>query len=435
MTTDPDLLRREFLALTANRTLGLTLAGSAAGWFGPAAADASAPATAATADHVIYLYLAGGLSHLESFDPKPDASAHARGQAGAIATKVDGIQLGALLKKTASQADKIALIRSMSSTQGAHEQGNYFAHTAYPQRSGLTHPGVGAWVSKLDPPDRAHPNLPSNINIHTGNRHPGAGFFGPQQAPLPIGNAVDGLTHAKRAHNVTEAAFTRQLALRATLDQGFNEKFAKAGSSPNAYNQMFEDAVSLMRSNDLTAFDLSQESKATKALYGNSRFGQGALLARRLVQHGVRFVEVEYGGFDWHRDNFDQAERQLPVFDQVYAALLHDLAQQGLLERTLVVVATEFGRTPEINSNRGRDHHPQAYSYALAGGGVRGGQLIGATDRDGSKVVGQKTSPTDINATIGKALGLPHDLPVFSPSRRPFKMGGRSGQPIAQAFA
>jgi uncharacterized protein (DUF1501 family) len=161
---------------------------------------------------------------------------------------------------------------------------------------------------------------------------------------------------------------------------------------------------------------------------------RASCLARRLVERGVRFVEVEYGGFDWHADNFDQMEDKIPVLDQALSALLSDLATRGLLESTLVVVATEFGRTPKITPNAGRNHYPKAFSCLLAGGGIRGGQAYGATDKTASTVTENPVGAHDFNATIAFAMGLPHDLPVMSPSKRPFKMGGLDGKPITSIF-
>jgi uncharacterized protein (DUF1501 family) len=191
-----------------------------------------------------------------------------------------------------------------------------------------------------------------------------------------------------------------------------------------------------MHSKDLEAFDLSKETKDVRAAYGNERFAQGVLLARRLVERGVRFVEVEYGGFDWHADNFEQMEQKIPVLDQALSALLTDLKANGMLDSTLVVVATEFGRTPKIvENNGGRNHFPKAFSCLMAGGGIKGGQAYGETDETASNVIKDPVGADDFNASIAFALGLPYDLPVMSPTRRPFKMGGLKGEPIRSIFA
>ena len=189
-----------------------------------------------------------------------------------------------------------------------------------------------------------------------------------------------------------------------------------------------------MDSKDLEAFDLNKESREVHELYGDNNFSKGVLLARRLVQRGVRFIDVEFGGFDWHNDNFEQMESKIPVLDQALSALLHDLETEGMLDSTLVVVATEFGRTPKITNNGGRNHFPKAFSYLIAGGGVRGGQVYGKTNETGSSVIEDKVSGPDFNATIAHAMGINHEQTLMSPNRRPFKLGGKEGKPLTKLF-
>lgn len=424
-----DLSRRGFLANTAQTAFGVTLGGAAASWFNSAEAAEALAQSKGKAKNVIYLYMAGGMTHIDTFDPKPEAPVEYRGPIKAISTNVDGIQLGQHLEKTAKHADKMAIVRSMTSTQGAHAQGNYHVHTSYTERASITHPALGSWGNQLDP-DRLKGTLPPYVTVHAGNRHPGAGFFEPSAGPLPVGDAMQGLQNAKRRNGVTEESFNRQIALRSKLDAEFAGRFGKGQRSVRAYDEMFNSAVSLMTSKDLEAFDLSKESKDAHALYGAEKFSKGVLLARRLVQHGVRFVEVEYGGFDWHSAAFTNADEKLPVLDQAYAALLHDLEVTGLLDSTLVVIATEFGRTPKIDDDAGRNHFPKAFSFVLAGAGIKGGTVHGQTDETASNIVTAKTSVPDFNATIAAAMGLPHDQVLYSPNKRPFRMGGKTGSPI-----
>lgn len=429
-----ELSRRNFLANTAKTAFGVTLGGACSSWFQTAeAAEAMAQANG-KAKHVIYLYMAGGMSHIDTFDPKPEAPSEYRGPIKAISTNVDGIQLGQHLELTAKHADKMAIVRSMNSTQGAHEQGNYHIHTSYTQRASLTHPALGSWANKLAP-SAANKTLPSYVTVHTNNRHPGAGFFEPTMGPLPVGDAEKGLQHSKRLKQVTEADFNRQIALRSQLDHDFTQKFQKGQRDVRSYNDLFNSAVDLMNSKDLEAFDLSKEPKEIHALYGSSKFSKGVLLARRLVENGVRFVEVELKGFDWHADNFTQANEKLPILDQAYSALLTDLERTGLLDSTLVVIATEFGRSPKIDNDAGRNHYPKAFSFALAGAGIKGGTVYGKTDNTASSILTPKTSAADFNATIAAAMGLPHNQTLYSPSKRPFQMGGKSGQPIQEILA
>ena len=431
-----EVTRRSFMATAAQSCLGVTIAGSAADLFSPTALAAE-PATlakgGAKAKSVIYLFMSGGMTHLDTFDPKPEAPDEYRGPTETIKTKADGVRLGHYMSKLAGQADKVALVNSMTSTQGAHGPGRYFMRTSYTQRASLVHPSNGAWITRLK--DRANKSLPSFVTVGSGNGHPAAGFFEPQYAPLPVGDANSGLQNVRRLRQVSESQFNKQLALRQLLDKQFDAQFHKGQKNVRAYNQVFEEAVKLMESKDLEAFDLTKESSKVHSAYGSHNFAKGVLLARRLVERGVRFVDVEFGGFDWHNDNFDQCDQKLPVLDQALSALLKDLDGKGLLESTLVVVATEFGRTPKIVQARsGRNHFPKAFSYLLAGGGIKGGQVYGKTDETGSEVIENPVSGPDFNATIGFAMGVPHDLTLMSPTRRPFRLGAREGAPLTQLF-
>jgi len=427
--------RRGFLATTAKTCFGLTIGGAASSFFAQqsqAASDSKSFSNGGgQAKSVIYLFMSGGLTHLDTFDPKPDAPSNIRGETKSISTNVSGIQLGHCLPRLAKHMDDVALIRSMTTTQGAHSQGRYYMRTGYAQRSSIVHPSPGSWVEKLSPPSVA--TIPGYVTVNCGSEHPGAGFLESRYAPLPIGDAASGLQNSRR-RGLSEEQFDRQLKLRQQLDHDFDSRFLKGQKQVRAYNEAFNAAVKLMRSEDLKAFDLSQESKTTHALYGDSNFGKGVLLARRLVEHGVRFIEVELGGFDWHDDCFKQMEDRVPILDRALSALLHDLKIKGLLDSTLIVLGTEFGRSPQINENAGRNHYPKAFSCLMAGGGVRGGQVYGETNATGSAVTKDKTSAQHFNATIAHALGLPSDKIIYSPSRRPFRMGGREGKPITQLF-
>ena len=428
--------RRSFMASAARGCLGVTIAGSAAELFAPSV-HAADPATVAEgggkAKSVIYLFMAGGMTHLDTFDPKPEAPGEFRGPTETIKTKADGLRLGHYMSRLAGQADKIALVRSMTSTQGAHGPGRYFMRTGYAQRASIVHPSNGAWITRLK--QRTNRSLPSFVTVGAGNGHPAAGFFEPQYAPLPVGDATSGLQNVRRLRNVSEEQFNKQLALRQLLDKQFDGQFHKGQKNVRAYNQVFEEAVKLMQSEDLEAFDLKKETPKVHAAYGDHSFSKGVLLARRLVERGVRFIDVELGGFDWHNDNFDQCEQKLPILDQALSGLLQDLEAKGLLESTLVVVATEFGRTPKIVQERsGRNHFPKAFSYLLAGGASQGRQVYRKTDKTCSNLAEKPVTGPDFNATIGFAMGVPHDLTLMSPSRRPFKLGARSGKPLTKLF-
>ncbi|MBT8044214.1 MAG: DUF1501 domain-containing protein [Verrucomicrobiae bacterium] len=428
--------RRGFLATTAKSCFGLTIGGTAANFFSQQSHAAVDPAVIAAgggkAKSVIYLFMSGGMTHIDTLDPKPDSGSEIRGETKAINTNVDGIQLGHCLPKLAKHMDKVALIRSMSTTQGAHAQGRYYMRTGYAPRSSITHPAPGAWANRLM--GESENEIPDYITVNCGSSHPGAGFMEAKYAPLPIGDATAGLQNSQPARNMDDAKFHKQLNLRKQLDKEFDAKFSKSQKQVRDYNEAFDAAVRLMKSKDIEAFDLSREGREAHMLYGSSRFGKGVLLARRLVERGVRFVEVEYGGFDWHTDNFGEMENKMPALDQALSALLKDLEFKGLLETTLVVLGTEFGRSPRINSNAGRNHYPKAFSTLMAGGGIKGGQVYGSTDATASNVTENNVAAPDFNATIGHALGVKHNQIIYSASKRPFRMSGRDGKPITKLF-
>ena len=228
------------------------------------------------------------------------------------------------------------------------------------------------------------------------------------------------------------SAFERRRKLAVELDQNFHSKYQDDGAK--AYTTMYDEAVTLMKSRDLDAFDLSKESHEMRDLYGEHSFGQGCLLARRLSESGIRSVEVQMGGWDTHQENFERVQSNTAVLDQAMSALLGDLASRGLLEETLVVLTTEFGRTPRINQNNGRDHYPKAFSAVIAGGGVKGGTVYGKTDEHGTKPIENALKVTDFNATVAYGLGLPLDQRLFSPSARPFTVAHK-GNPVTEIFA
>ncbi len=430
LSQSDELTRRRFASRAAQSLLGVsTLPASLL--FGDSVLAAGVGASqlkqVQTAKRVIYVYLSGGMSHLDTLDPKPGNDV--MGPTKTINTNVDGIRLGEYIPKLARQSDQLAIIRSLSSTQGAHKQGNYMMHTSYEFRSSIRHPAMGAWLLKFQPND--NPNLPGNIMIGNDSQHPGAGFFEAKLQPLMINEPLSGLQNSQRISRLDEETFDRQMDLATKLDAGFVQKYDQ--KNVRAYTDMYDDALKLMQSKDLAAFDILQEPEGLRERYGKNRFGQGMILARRLAENGVRFIEVSLGGWDTHNANFVNLPEKAAELDQALSALLTDLERRGMLDSTLVVLATEFGRTPEINTNEGRDHHPQAFSCALAGGGIRGGQVWGQTDETGSNIVEGKVGIADFNATIAFALGLPLDHVLYSPSKRPFTVADK-GKPISALF-
>lgn len=422
-----ELSRRKFMSITAKTFLGVGMMPwlSHQSSFGMNIPGLDLGVKKATARNVIYLYMAGGMSHIDTFDPKPDSSF--QGPVETIASNVDGIRVSEHLSGLANHMDKMAIIRSMTSTQGAHEEGNYFMHTSYAKRGTIQHPALGAWVSRLS--GKTNPRLPGFVRV--GGNISGSGFLGSKHAPLTIGKPEDGLKHTKRLKHVDDKEFKKRLDLANLLDTEFHKRYRN--KEVIAYDEMYDDAITLMKSEDLKAFNIKSEPAEIRNEYGRNNFGQGCLLARRLVEHNVRFVEVTLGGWDSHNDNFVEVGKQAATLDQALSALLNDLNRRGLLDETLVVLSTEFGRTPRINQNNGRDHYPKAFSCALAGGGIQGGQVFGTTDENGANIESDKVEVPDFNATIAYALGLPLEETVYSPSGRPFKVA-HDGTPLTGLF-
>jgi hypothetical protein len=414
------LSRRQLIARAAKTALGVTILPAGIG-----AAHAQSASSAGRAKHVIYLYMQGGMSHIDTFDPK---TGDTKGFADPISTKGD-FQLGGYLTESAKVADKFTIIRSMTSKSGVHEQGTYLMHTGYEKRSTIVHPSMGAWASSFL--GKATPSLPDSVSINASNQHPGAGFFPPSLSPVPITDPEVGLQNIKHTAG-TEGLFSKRIGLMNEFDAGFRKKYQS--NEIKAYNDFYDETLKLMKSEDLKAFDISQEPEAIRTKYGKNSLGQGCLLARRLIQHGVRFIEVEDGGWDMHNYVDEGMKNRGQALDQAFATLLTDLESQGLLSSTLVVIGSEFGRTPEINENSGRDHYPKVYSTVFAGAGVKGGTTYGASDARGAEVADKGVTIQDFVSTIGYAMGLPVDEVVMSPSNRPFTVGDK-GKPVTEIFS
>lgn len=425
--------RREFLELAARSCLGVSILPAAAAMAAPAKAKAKPDAAAAalvkggTAKNVIYLFMTGAMTHLDTFDLKPGRET--QGETKGINTKVNGMRFGERLPELAKQADKLAVVRSLYTETGDHQQGRYLMRTSYKEIASIRHPGLGAWASRLA--GRRNKTLPDNVTIGVEARHPGAGFLDPSLSPIPIGDPAAGLQNTKSPAYLTDKAFDQRMKLISGFDAAFQKKYPQR--QVDAYNDFYKQATQLMSSEDLKAFDISQESEKVRNDYGDDRFAQGCLLARRLVENKVRFVEVALDGWDHHVDLYDRLPEKAEALDHALATLLKDLSSSGLLKETLVVVATEFGRSPKINANGGRDHHPGVFSGLLAGGGIQGGRFYGTSDKDGHHPDEDPVAVADFNATIAHALGLSVNQEITSPSGRPFKVA-HDGVPLAKLF-
>ncbi len=366
------------------------------------------------AKRVIFLQLNGGMSHIDTFDPKAGAS---KGPGSIVSAKGD-MQLTSYLPETAKISDKITVIRSMTAKVGVHASAAYLMRTGFEQRGSVQHPTIGAWAQHFL--GASHKTLPSSVTVNRSSNH-GNGWFPAAYSPLPILNPTDGLLDTKSP--VSAETVTKRSSLLAELDAGFG---GKAGDeNVKSYNEFYESTFQLMKSTDLKAFDLAAEPAETKARYGKSKFGQGCLLARRLVENGVRFVEVAIGGWDMHATLDDRMEDVGGDFDRVYATLIQDLEAKGLLDSTLVVVATEFGRKPSFEGG-GRGHHPLVFSSVLAGGGVKRGYVHGASDAKGYAPEADGVTPGSLHATIAHAAGLPVQTEIITPAGRPMQIGNKA---------
>lgn len=412
--------RRAFLERAAKMAMGVSLF--------PALdrAVAAVPASGAgKAKRLIYLFLNGGMSHLDTFDLKPGHEN--QGETRPIATNVPGIQISQHLPTLASQFDRMAVIRSMNTQTADHEDGEYLMRTSYEEIATERHPSMGPWIQRLL--GRQNKALPDTVLIGAPPRHPSAGFLDPSFSPLPIADANRGLENTKPPEYLTADSFGTRVNLIQQFDRKFREKYQSRDIA--SYVDFYSEATSLLSSGELKAFDLNEEKNEDRDRYGRDPFGQGCLLARRLIESNVRCVEVTYGGWDMHNSIFNGPE--LPtksrILDRGLGNLLKDLSAKGLLDDTLVVLATEFGRSPTINYNAGRDHHPAVFSVLMAGGGIRGGQFYGSSDAAGHSVDSDGVTPADFNATIAKAMGLPLEQEIISPTGRPFRVA-HDGKPV-----
>lgn len=427
-----EVSRRQFVERTALTALGVSLL--------PGANLAMAQARGGKAKHVIYLYMGGGMSHIDTWDPKPGAETQGP---TAVAKTSGGEIISQNYEALLPHWNKIAVVNTLTQKTGDHRGGSYTMHTSYTPRATIVHPFLGSWAQKLLPPISDSQTLPESVVIGGGGDHPGSGFMGPGFAPLPLGSASGGLPNSKPM--VDEPTFEDRLDLVKTFNGMFTRKYHTEEVA--AYSEFYDKTLNLMTSKDLEAFDLNKEPQEMRSKYGNTGAGQGLLLARRLVQNGVRFVEVNIGGHDNHSGIFEAGPAQnFRGTAQALASLFEDLQATGLISETLVVMTTEFGRTPIINVNNGRDHHPLCFSGMLAGAGIAGGQKYGKSDARGYAVEENPVTPADFNATIAVATGMPLDKVIFSPSGRPFLIAGHKedpktkqivpeGQPITQVLS
>jgi uncharacterized protein (DUF1501 family) len=414
------LSRRDLLKLSAAGVTGVSLSG----WLNVLAARAAAAGVKHKA--CILLWMDGGPSHKDTFDMKPGT--RDGGEFKPIPTAVPGVQISEHFPKFAGLLKDAAILRGMSTGEGAHGRAKYYLHTGYKEGvGGLVHPSLGSLVSaELGRPESPLPNF-----VSIGNRSYGAGFLGPRHQPLIVTDPVRGVENLKPL--VAARQFDDRVGLLEDMERAFFRDY-QAGSS-SAHKTTYHRAVTLMKSREAKAFDLALEPASSKAAYGASKFGEGCLLARRLVETGVSFVEVNLGGWDTHQNNFDRVKQLSRQVDPALSALVTDLKQRGLLDSTLVLWMGEFGRTPRINARGakpGRDHYPRAWSSVMVGGGIRGGQVIGKTDKEGAAVVERPISALDFMATVCQVLGINYHKQNQTPIGRPIRIVDKGSNPIKE---
>lgn len=386
-------------------------------------------------ESVILIWQGGGPSHIDTFDPKPDAPAEIRGTFDAIETSVPGIQVSEHLPLLAKHADKYALIRSVTTNEAAHERGTHYMLTGFTPLPGFEVPGYGAVASKFRGGRSA---LPPYIAIPGALSDGGsAGFLGAALNPFsPSGDPASSNFNVRDLDlpgGITTERAENRRGLREAIDAQFKQ-YEKGSDGIRATGEFYNRAYTLLSSAEArAAFDLKKEPDAVRNAYGRDRFGQSCLLARRLVETGVRFVTVSIGGWDTHYNGFRAlGDNLLPVYDRTMAALIGDLNDRGLLKNTMVLSMGEFGRTPIVNRDGGRDHYARAFSMLMAGGGLRGGQVIGASDPRGMEVAARPVRPEDVAATIYKQLGIDYTQSIESPEgvRITLSRGGRHIQEL-----
>ncbi len=375
------------------------------------------------AKSVIHIFLPGGIAHQDSFDPKPHAPIEYRGELGIVPTKLEGVHFNELLKQTAQIADKITVCRSMTHGEAAHERGTHNMFTGYRPSPAVTFPSVGSVVShEFGPRENLPPYvcIPSQPTIYAGS-----GYLSSAYAPFSVGSdpAAGNFTvqDLNLPQGIDETRFTR----RRNILEAVNAHFAAKEKSDNinAMDTFYQQAYSLISSQKAReAFNINAEPAAVRDEYGRHSAGQRMLLARRLVAAGVRFVSLTYGGWDMHNNIKAGMQGQLPAFDQGFATLIRDLDRLGLLASTLVMVSSEFGRTPKVNGTAGRDHWPKVFSVVLAGGGIKKGFVFGSSDPTASEPQDDPLSVEDLATTVYHQLGINAEKELMAPGNRPIEI-------------
>ena len=381
-----------------------------------------------TAQSVIHIFLPGGIAAQESFDPKPYAPIEYRGELKSIPTNLEGVVFSELLPQTAQIADRLTVIRSMSHGEAAHERGKHNMFTGYRPSPAIVYPSMGSVISHEYGPRK---NLPPYVCIpNQPNPYAGTGYLSSSFAPFSLGADPASKGFKVRDLSLPSGVDETRFARRQTALEAVNDYFTQKEKSDSvgAMDTFYERAFSLIQSKEAReAFNIDAEEAKLRDEYGRNAAGQRMLMARRLVEAGVRFVTLTYGGWDHHQRITQGIRNQLPVFDQAFARLIRDLEDRGLLETTLVMVTSEFGRTPKINKDAGRDHWPKVFSTVFAGGGFKRGCIYGASNATATEPDKDPIGPQDLATTVYRCLGIIADKELMAPGGRPIEIvkGGK----------
>ncbi|HUT91541.1 MAG TPA: DUF1501 domain-containing protein [Thermoguttaceae bacterium] len=409
--------RRDFLAVGSLGALGLTLADLLR--LRSARADEPAEASFRKAKSVIHIFLPGGMAHQESFDPKPYAPLEYRGSFGVTKTAIPGEVFCEVLPQLAAVADKLTVIRSMTHGEAAHERGTHNMFTGQRPSPALVFPSLGSVVShelgvrENLPPYVCVPNQP---NVYAGTGYLGSSFGAFSLGSDPAGGGFQ-VRDLALHEGVDEARFARRRSAMEAVNAHFASK--EQSDALSAMDTFYERAYNLISSPQAReAFHIGAEPDKVRDEYGRNEAGQRFLMARRLVAAGVRAATVTYGGWDFHQNIVDRTRRLMPALDQALAALIRDLDRTGLLDETLVMLSTEFGRTPKINRDNGRDHWPKVFSVVLAGGGIKRGTIFGTSDATASEPDSEAIDPADLFAAVYHLLGIDSEKKLLAPGDR-----------------
>lgn len=413
---DYRLSRRSLMAASGATLLGMTVNNLLA---------AAGKDHKAKAENVILFWNGGGMTHIDTWDPKPGRPT--AGEFKPIKTSASGVEISEIFPQLAKQMHHCSLIRSIAGTQGDHGRATHHLQTSYLPFPNLVYPGMGSVVTH-ELPNMG--DLPAYITV--SGLAPRAGYLGQKCEAYFVPNPGDKDPYLAFPEGIAEVRGNKRLEVLAKFNNRFNGKATdeRLGSTQTS----IDEAVKLMRSPALEAFEFEKVPAKTLERYGNTPFGRGALLAKRLVEKGVRFVQVNRGGFDTHANNFPALTDHAEVMDPALASLVSDLAESGMLEKTMIIMLSEFGRTPTINKDAGRDHWASVFSCFMAGGGIKGGNVVGSSDEDGAHPKDRPVLVQDIHASVCHALGIDPNKEVMTPLQRPMKLVD-GGKPVPELFA